>query len=64
LDAFVDKNIESIYSSKNKECFLGWDFGEGFLADISAVRFFLDVSTSFDKFLGSTIEVSNDREEW
>jgi hypothetical protein len=58
-----DGDIETYYdyyNYKELECFVGFDFGADYQAEVESIRYFLKIGTKSEYFLGSVIEYSND----
>jgi len=50
-----DANLETFYTSKSDNCYVGFDFGLGHKAELHGLRYFLSVNSESEKFLGSEI---------
>lgn len=63
-DKLVDGDIETYYDSSASACYVGWDFGANYKAQINSLRYFLKIGAVFTNFLGTKIETSNDGTTW
>jgi hypothetical protein len=50
-----DADLETFYTSKDDNCYVGFDFGLGRKAELHSLRYFLSVKSESEKFLGSEI---------
>ncbi|MDP6587102.1 MAG: hypothetical protein QF535_20785 [Anaerolineales bacterium] len=58
-----DGDIETYYdyyNYKELECFVGFDFGADYQAEVESISYFLRIGSESEDFLGSVIEYSND----
>lgn len=59
-DRITDGDIETYYDSGTATCYVGFDFGADYQAEIASIRYFLKIGSESEDFLGSVIETSDD----
>ncbi|MDP6586134.1 MAG: hypothetical protein QF535_15900, partial [Anaerolineales bacterium] len=59
-DRVSDGDIETYYDDSTAECWVGFDFGADYQAEMESISYFLRIGSESEDFLGSVIEYSND----
>ena len=63
-DLINDGDVETYYETSSNDCYIGYDFGSDFRAEVYRVKYLTKLGADIMNYLGMVLEISDNGEDW